>query len=410
MCNDVLKYCIQGGGFMQQFLKIFSFMMPKGHDKRINTLIIILVVFGWFMISSASMGALTNSFGVIFSGIRQLVFIIAGYVAMVKITQFFSFELFEKFLPLIIFGTIIALLLPRLSDDISGAYAWIRLSFGDGIEFSIQPSEFAKLVIILVMSSYLGDCKDHKDADRRIKSALGIVSIFILIVLFVQNDTGSAAVMSAIAFMMLIIPRNKKFAKIQGIAIKVVLALTLAVLILMSPIGTQLIESLNIDSYQLNRFLAASNPFNDQYGSGFQLIKGLVAFATGGIQGVGYGASIQKYSNFPAADTDYIFAIIVEELGIFGMLLVFISYALLLIFLFQYALKMKEERSKMIFMGTAMYLFIHFFFNVGGVTGMIPLTGVPLLLLSAGGSSTVSFMMAIGLCQSIIRNNVKESP
>ncbi len=388
---------------MKTFRKLFSFMMPKGHDRRINTAVILMVVFGWFMISSASMGALGKGTSVLFSGIKQFVFIVAGYVAMVKIAQFFSFDLVKRYLPIIVFGTAFALILPfLLQEDVNGAFAWIRIEPISGLDFTVQPSEFSKLVIILVMAFYLGDYKGTKFAYRNLTYALGISLVFILIVLFLQNDLGSAAVMTGITIIMLFIPRNKEFAKVQIKALIFVVIVFAIVLILMSPVGRWLIEASGIDSYQLNRFTAAANPFEDQYGSGFQLIKGLVAIATGGLQGVGYGASIQKYSNFPAADTDYIFAVIVEELGIFGMGFVFIGYGFIITFLFQHALKVSDERSKMILVGTSMYLFIHFFFNIGGVTGLIPLTGVPLLMLSAGGSSTVSFMMAVGLCQAVI--------
>ena len=144
------------------------------------------------------------------------------------------------------------------------------------------------------------------------------------------------------------------------------------------------------------------NPFADKYGTGFQLINGLVSFASGGWQGVGYGKSIQKYTNFPAANTDFILAIVVEELGIFGFLLIFICYALIVGRMFIYAIRMKSQRGRIVLIGVSMYFFIHFLFNVGGVTGLIPLTGVPLLMISAGGSSTLSVMVAVGMGQAVI--------
>ena len=128
----------------------------------------------------------------------------------------------------------------------------------------------------------------------------------------------------------------------------------------------------------------------------------MISFATGGLTGVGVGASIQKYTNFPAASTDYILAIIVEETGILGFVALFAGYMLIIMRLFNYAKRIESEKAKMVLIGTAFYLFVHYVFNVGGVTGLIPLTGVPLLLMSSGGSSTMSFMMAIGVCQAVI--------
>ncbi|MBO7703766.1 MAG: FtsW/RodA/SpoVE family cell cycle protein, partial [Solobacterium sp.] len=101
-------------------------------------------------------------------------------------------------------------------------------------------------------------------------------------------------------------------------------------------------------------------------------------------------------------NTDFILSIVVEELGIFGFLLIFIPYMVIIVQLYRYAMKMENEQARIILVGTAMYLVIHCLFNIGGVTGMIPLTGVPLLMISSGGSSTLAFMAAIGLAQAVI--------
>ena len=143
--------------------------------------------------------------------------------------------------------------------------------------------------------------------------------------------------------------------------------------------------------YQKNRILSAVNPFTDLYNTGYQLVNGLVSFASGGWKGLGFGNSVRKYTDFPAANTDLI-----------GFGLIFIPYMIIIIQLFRYAMKMESERGRIILVGTAMYLMVHCLFNIGGVTGMIPLTGVPLLMISSGGSSTLSFMLSIGLAQAVI--------
>ena len=154
--------------------------------------------------------------------------------------------------------------------------------------------------------------------------------------------------------------------------------------------------------YQKNRILSAVNPFTDLYNTGYQLVNGLVSFASGGWKGLGFGNSVRKYTDFPAANTDFILAIVVEETGLIGFGLIFIPYMIIIIQLFRYAMKMESERGRIILVGTAMYLMVHCLFNIGGVTGMIPLTGVPLLMISSGGSSTLSFMLSIGLAQAVI--------
>ena len=140
----------------------------------------------------------------------------------------------------------------------------------------------------------------------------------------------------------------------------------------------------------------------DQYGSGYQLVNGLVSFASGGWFGVGFGNSVRKYTDFPAANTDFILAIVVEELGFVGFLLLMTAYAVIIFRLLFFAMKIKNEQARIILVGTAMYFLVHIIFNVGGVTGFIPLTGVPLLMISSGGSSTLSIMMCVGIAQGVI--------
>ena len=175
------------------------------------------------------------------------------------------------------------------------------------------------------------------------------------------------------------------------------------VLLILSPLGEQFVGYLPLQEFQKNRILSAMNPFIDQYDAGFQLVNGLVSFASGGWTGLGFGNSVRKYTKFPAANTDFILAIVVEELGMFGFLMIFVPYCIIVFRLIRYAFKMKSERGKIIMIGVAMYIVIHALFNIGGVTGMIPLTGVPLLMISAGGSSTLALMSAIGIAQGIIR-------
>jgi cell division protein FtsW len=172
---------------------------------------------------------------------------------------------------------------------------------------------------------------------------------------------------------------------------------------LLSPMGEHMIEGFDfLKDYQKERFLSAFNPFADPYGNSYQLINGLISFSTGGWLGTGFGSSVRKYTNFPAANTDYILAIVVEELGYAGFCFLMLLYCTIIFQLFRHATRIKSEKARIIMIGTAMYLMVHMFFNIGGVTGLVPLTGIPLLMISAGGSSTMSFMMAVGISQAVI--------
>ena len=122
----------------------------------------------------------------------------------------------------------------------------------------------------------------------------------------------------------------------------------------------------------------------------------------GGLKGKGIGNSTRKYMNFPEANNDFILAIIIEECGFIGFLFLLALYGFIIYRLFYYARRIKSESARIILVGTAMYFFLHIFLNVGGVTGLIPLTGVPLLMISSGGSSTLSVMCAVGIAQAVI--------
>ncbi len=376
--------------------------MPLQYDRLIHICTLILVFFGLIMITSASMGIATTTSALINVVTKQVVFTIAGFIMMLSVARIFNFKWLRTMMPLIIIGTLFLLLFALTFDPVGGARAWIRLPLGS-TEVTIQPSEFAKISVILIVAAFLCDLKIKKKTSwELVKVPALIIATFAAIVMFLQSDFGSAAVIIFIALITFLIPQHPQLTKYQRGVIFLTVSGFLFVLFLMSPMGESFIEALPLQNYQKSRILSAMNPFVDQYGSGYQLINGLVSFASGGFFGVGFGNSVRKYTNFPAANTDFILAIVVEELGFLGFLLIFLCYGLIIFRLFKYAFKMKSEKGRVILVGCAMYLLIHFALNVGGVTGLIPLTGIPLLMISYGGSSTMACMITIGLSQAVI--------
>ena len=382
----------------------FFLLMPRRADVPIFASILFLAVFGLLMIASSSMGLTVGKPGrlalILF---KQIVFLAGGYYLMVRFANRFSLSFLKSgSFPLWAISIGIALLSCLAFPAAGGARAWIRVPVS-GVDISIQPSEFAKIMVILIVAAYCGDVKKifRKPADM-VKRPLIFVVSYVLIVLILQSDMGSAVVIMMIAAICLLIPQHSQLRVVQR-GLRLIMAFGAAgVFYLLSPFGEAAIKRLPLKAYQINRFLSSLNPFIDMYDTGFQLVNGLVSFATGGWFGLGYGASVRKYTNFPAANTDFILAIVVEELGIAGFLMIMIPYMVILVQLFRYALKMKSEQGRVVLVGTATYLVVHCLFNIGGVTGMIPLTGVPLLMISSGGSSTLAFMMAIGLSEAVI--------
>lgn len=388
---------------MEKKRKSGALRMPYLYDRYVHFATLVLVLFGLVMITSASMGlAAGNTIYLVNVVAKQIIFSIVGYVGMLLVAKVFTFQRLRDNISLIVIGTIIALLFALAFQSVGGARAWIRIPMPGG-EVTIQPSEFAKISIMLVVAVYLCDLKMKKPTNwELIKTPTILIGIFVFIVAVLQSDFGSAVVMLAIAVIIFLIPQHPQLIKYQKILFILIICGIIGVVFLVSPLGANFVQHLPLAEYQKNRILSAVNPFVDKYGSGYQLVNGLVSFASGGFFGVGFGNSVRKYTNFPAANTDFILSIVVEELGFLGFMVIFVCYGLIILRLFKYAFKMKSEKGKVILIGTSMYILIHFIFNVGGVTGLIPLTGVPLLMISYGGSSTMAAMLAIGLSQAVI--------
>lgn len=379
--------------------------MSSGSDLMIHLSMFALMIYGTLMIGSASMGlAVSNPSYLVKTVIKQIVFVVVGYFIMCKLSNWFRLErLKSKKFPFLIIGMEVLLVSCIAFTASGGAHAWIRIPI-PGMEVSLQPSEFAKIISILIVAAYLGDVKKiyPRKRDLFVRPLL-FIGIYLITVLFVQHDFGSMAVIFLIVCVCLLIPTHPQAKNFQ-IFLKIAFWVMVGVAIfILSPFGTHLIESLPfLSTYQKNRFLSAVNPFQDIYGSSYQIVKGLVSFADGGLFGVGYGNSVRKYTDFPAANTDFILAILVEELGFLGFLLLIALYSLIVFRLLYFAMKIQNEKAKIILTGTAMYFVVHCFFNIGGVTGLIPLTGVPLLMISSGGSSTMSIMFMVGIAQAVI--------
>lgn len=376
--------------------KRFS-LFPAFCDKGLIICTFILIIYSSFMIASAAQGEAAGETSVITNTfIRQLLFFVLGIVAMIFLTRSRAFDIFTKHEYDLIYWLVLLLLLStRLFGETNGAYGWIRLG-----PLSLQPSEFAKIFILMYGAKVLGFKSEFPEKNiKNLKNYIARSFIFFFVILFVQHDLGSAVVLAGIVFIILLVPTYKEFDTLHFWMFAIIGLIILGIVVMMLPATNQFLSKFS-NHYQIARFLAADNPFAYQYDSGYHLIMGLVSFATGGWFGLGYTNSIHKYMNFPNPTTDFILPVIVEEMGIvFGLLPILALYTIICVKLIRYSFKVELVSSKMILVGTFAYLFIHFVLNVGGVSGLIPLTGVPLLLVSSGGSSLVATMCAIGLCE-----------
>ena len=389
---------------------LLKFKMPKKSDLMITVSVVVLILLGTMMIISTSVGeTYGNDWIVIKTIVKQFLFIFVAYLSMVNVANYFSFETVSKHIKsiggFIAFLMVVCLLFPGAG----GAKSWIYLSIPGLGQMSIQPSEFFKVFMIVCMACFIEKAKRRNwDWLTIIKGPLAFYGTAVVL-LFLQHDLGTLIVLSLICAICLIIPSHPNLQQVQKYMTWFLLIGGSFVVFLASDLGIAVLEKLPIlEDYQIKRFTMAANPFTDEYNHGVQLINSLYAFASGGFNGLGIGQSIQKMQYLPEALTDYILAITVEELGIFGFVVVLVCYGMIIYKLFMHAFETKKDGYKIVYIGTSLYLFFHFVFNVGGVTGLIPLTGIPLLFISSGASSLVSICGGIGICQSLISKENRE--
>ena len=379
--------------------------MPKKYDFAIHFTVLVLLLFGTLMIVSTTVGNASSVLSIIIAFVKQAVFLVVSYTLMVLLANNFTMQKAQKWLVPIFVGLMAAMIATQFFPDVYGSKAWIRIPLGF-TQVTLQPSEFVKTFMVIVLAVYV---EIYARRNYKWTTVMRIPIIFLLsfiLMIFIQKDIGTLAVMLSMVGVCFLIPSHKNLRKPQKILLILICTGIGFLLFLMSEPGMEVVrwfgEKFPYFAHITTRFENAINPFLDPYVGGYQPINGLYGIARGGLQGVGFGESIQKYGYLTQSDNDYILSIVIEELGVFGLGIIVAGYAIIIKRLFYYAFRTKSEGYKVILIGTAMYIFAHFVLNVGGVGGLIPLTGVPLLFISSGGSSMMSIMSAIGISQAII--------
>lgn len=359
-------------------------------DKRLLIISILFIVFGLIMIFSASSISATLQYGLpeYYFFRKQLIIIIVGGIASF-ICLFIPIKRY-KFLSLLgILGIICVLALLKTYGTVTNsARSWFSLFGG----FSIQPSEFAKLFIILFLACSYGSKKKIKNVQDLFIPLIPCAIVAVLVAC--EPDLGTALIITcitALIFFALPIEKNKTMQLVKGLAI---IAIGLGVIFL-NNIPSFLTET------QASRFNYHNPCSRYLEETGYQVCNGYIAINNGGITGVGLGKSTQKYLYLPEAHTDFIFPIIVEELGLIGGFLVLLAYIILLYSLLVIACNASNLTGSIIAFGTFSYILMHIIVNIGGLLALIPLTGVPLPFLSYGGSYMLNLMVLLGLCQRV---------
>lgn len=373
-------------------------------DKPLLFFSILFFLFGLLSITTASSREAVVRYDVdtYYYFFKQLIMLIIGVIVSFVVLNLKT-KAYRELIPLgYIIVVILVLLIFPFGVDVNGAKNWLPIP-GIG---TIQPSELAKVVIIVYTAVLFEKYyKILRSNDKRKYEKIGTILVMVVLIpilTFLQKDLGSALIMLSIFAIMFLSSPILRIDKLKTIVLGIsVFIVGLSLLYLKQ--GYVLSEA------QKARF-SFFNPCSKYETTGYQVCNGYIAINGGGLFGVGIGKSKQKYSYIPEPHTDMIFSIIAEEYGVIGCSFIFIAYIIILFRILKISINSYNLRNKYISLGVACYIFMHIFINLGGLFGLIPLTGVPLPFLSYGGTYAISLMTSLAIVQRIhIENEIEKN-
>ena len=349
-------------------------------------LVIGIAIFGIIMVYSASCYTAEKNYGdAMFFATKQIIGVVLGSAAMI-LCYFINYEWLQK-IGYIALGigiiTLAIVFIPGIGIESYGAKRWI--GFG---AFSFQASEVAKFCFIIFAASYMAK---HREKMGTFMGALPVILAGgIMCLLIIMEPNMSITICMGLLLVVMLLVGGARIKHLMLLAIPA--AALVPVLILLEP-------------YRLQRLMAFLDPWASPQGEGFQLIQSLYSLGSGGWFGVGLFNSRQKYSFLPFSESDFIFSIIGEELGFVGCILVILAFAALIFWGFKIAIHAKDRFGCYLATGISTILAVQVILNIAVVTGAVPPTGLPLPLVSAGSTSIVMFMGAMGILLNIHRQS-----
>lgn len=356
--------------------------IPWFYDRWILISVLCLLALGLLMVASASMVISDKQFGSPFHYFfRQSIFLGIGLVSAwvmtrvpIRVVKKYSGYFFLTALFLLII-----VLIPGIGKVVNGSRRWINLGI-----FSLQVSELLKLAAIVYLASYLQ--RFQAEVRQELKGFLKPMFLVLLMsgLLLLQPDFGAAVVITTTYMILLFIAGVRLW---PYLVLVVVVGVSLGLLAVLSP-------------YRLQRMTGFLNPWSNQYGSGYQLTQSLIAFGRGGLFGVGLGNSVQKLYYLPEAHTDFLFAVLAEELGLIGEFILIGLFILLIARIFIIGRRAEQQRdlfSAYLAYGVSMWFGLQALINMGVNAGMLPTKGLTLPFISYGGGSMLMSCLAIGI-------------
>jgi len=354
-------------------------------DLLILILTVALTIIGLvFVLSSSFIWANHRTNDAFYFFKRQLLFANIGFIGMIAVSKI-NYQLYKKHasaLLVVSFLLLALVLVPGVGLVRGGARSWIGIG-----AFSLQPSEFMKLSLIIFLAKFMATNPEETKTFKQGVLPLMSVILVVFATIMMQPDFGSGMVIVAAGILMLFM---------GGVPIKYFLYFVtagifgIAALIASAP-------------YRLARITSYLDPLADPLGSGFQILQSLYAITPGGLLGHGIGNSIQKHYYLPEPQTDFIFAIIAEEVGFVGATFVLILFICFFLRLAHLALKINDLFAKYVVLGIMAMQCVQVMINVGVVIGVLPVTGITLPFMSYGGSSLTITLLSIGVILNISR-------
>ena len=313
--------------------------------------------------------------------IRQFFSVIIGLVVWI-VFQAIDYRFWRRFTAWMLYGTVFLLMLPLILAPFGIGYGgrWVDL----GIT-TFQPAELAKLTFILYLAGWFAGKGEDSKKIQKLFLPFSLIVGFIALLMLIQKDLGTLAVFVMVAAGIFVVAGAALYQLVMGGAFGAFL-LWLAV---------------KLEPYRMERLLTFLNPENNALGSGYHIKNALIAIGSGGLWGLGFGQSKQKYLYLPEAHTDSIFAIISEELGLVRAVLILIIFVFITMRGIKIARSAPDMFSRLAAIGITTWFFSQMFINIAAMVSLIPLTGIPLPLISSGGSSLIFLLAGIGILNNI---------
>ena len=334
------------------------------------------------VLSASSVEALSQHLSSWYYFERQAMWVSLGALAL-AVTMRIDYHRWRRYAApamAVSMALLLAVLVPHVGVNVGGSSRW--LGFG---QFRVQPSELVKLTFVVYLADVLARRKERTGEVRSVLGAVGMVFGPAALLIFIQPDMGTTLVLTALTFGVLWasgLP-GKTLAKMAAMGVGLAFLAGMA------------------EPYRKARLLSFLHPWADRATSGYQVVQSMVGFASGGLFGVGLGASKAKWGFLPNAYTDFIFSVIGEELGLIGAALVVCLFAGFAVVGLRCSRRAPDSFGSLMAVGIIVWITAQAVLNIGAVIGLLPVTGVPLPLVSFGGSSLVILMAAIGILLNI---------